>query len=178
MAKLYFYYSAMNAGKTTTLLQSAYNYRERGMRTLILTPRLDDRGGRGGVVASRIGLRAEGTAFDREGNPTRDPKKAGEGAYASWGGHKGSGLAMCVQMLGMMANTLPFPPLVEGCGFLILAMKADLFMPLDEFKGNVSEYATSVRAAKPLDPARPVRMPFDRSAAQLLGPASDEGPTG
>ena len=38
MAKLYFYYSAMNAGKTTTLLQSAYNYRERGMRVAILTP--------------------------------------------------------------------------------------------------------------------------------------------
>ncbi|KAF1689352.1 thymidine kinase [Pseudoxanthomonas koreensis] len=66
MAKLYFYYSAMNAGKTTTLLQSAHNYRERGMRTLILTPHLDDRGGRGGVVASRIGLRAEGTAFERD----------------------------------------------------------------------------------------------------------------
>ena len=66
MAKLYFYYSAMNAGKTTNLLQSAHNYRERGMRTLILTPRLDDRGGRGGVVASRIGLRAEGTPFDRD----------------------------------------------------------------------------------------------------------------
>jgi thymidine kinase len=65
MAKLYFYYSAMNAGKTTTLLQSAHNYRERGMRTLILTPRLDDRAGRG-VVASRIGLRAEGVVFDRE----------------------------------------------------------------------------------------------------------------
>jgi thymidine kinase len=45
MAKLYFYYSAMNAGKTTTLLQSAHNYHERGMRTLILTPRLDDRAG-------------------------------------------------------------------------------------------------------------------------------------
>ena len=45
MAKLYFYYSAMNAGKTTTLLQSAHNYRERGMRTVILTPRLDDRAG-------------------------------------------------------------------------------------------------------------------------------------
>src|SRR6185312_3407245 len=43
MAKLYFYYSAMNAGKTTTLLQSAYNYHERGMRTLILTPAIDTR---------------------------------------------------------------------------------------------------------------------------------------
>ncbi|CAN5218029.1 thymidine kinase [soil metagenome] len=62
MAKLYFYYSAMNAGKTTTLLQSAYNYHERGMRTLILTPRLDDRAGTG-VVASRIGLKAEARAI-------------------------------------------------------------------------------------------------------------------
>ncbi len=41
MAKLYFYYSAMNAGKSTTLLQAAYNYRERGLRPLLLTPRLD-----------------------------------------------------------------------------------------------------------------------------------------
>jgi len=64
MAKLYFYYSAMNAGKTTTLLQSAHNYRERGMRTLIYTPRLDDRYGEG-VVASRIGLRANGRIFER-----------------------------------------------------------------------------------------------------------------
>ncbi len=65
MAKLYFYYSAMNAGKTTTLLQSAHNYRERGMRVAILIPRLDHRGG-GGTVASRIGLSAEGTAFGHD----------------------------------------------------------------------------------------------------------------
>jgi thymidine kinase len=65
MAKLYFYYSAMNAGKTTNLLQSAHNYRERGMRVLILTPRLDDRAG-SGTVASRIGLKAQGVAFGRE----------------------------------------------------------------------------------------------------------------
>jgi thymidine kinase len=65
LAKLYFYYSAMNAGKTTTLLQSAHNYRERGMRTSILTPKLDHRAG-SGVVASRIGLRADGQTFDRQ----------------------------------------------------------------------------------------------------------------
>ena len=65
MAKLYFYFSAMNAGKTTTLLQSAHNYRERGMRVAILTPKLDFRGG-SGTVASRIGLQAEGIAFGRE----------------------------------------------------------------------------------------------------------------
>ena len=62
MAKLYFYYSTMNAGKTTTLLQSAYNYHERGMRTLILTPRLDNRAGEG-IVASRIGLKASAVTF-------------------------------------------------------------------------------------------------------------------
>lgn len=62
MAKLYFYYSSMNAGKTTNLLQSAYNYFERGMRTLILTPALDNRYGEG-VVASRIGLRSQAQRF-------------------------------------------------------------------------------------------------------------------
>jgi thymidine kinase len=65
MAKLFFYYSAMNAGKTTTLLQSAYNYHERGMRTLILSPALDTRYGEG-VVGSRIGLRAQGIRVARE----------------------------------------------------------------------------------------------------------------
>src|SRR5580692_1724581 len=67
MAKLYFYYSAMNAGKTTTLLQSAYNYHERGMRTLILTPALDNRYG-DGVVASRIGLKAHARRFRSDEN--------------------------------------------------------------------------------------------------------------
>jgi len=67
MAKLYFYYSAMNAGKTTVLLQSAHNYNERGMRTRIYTPRIDDRYGVG-QVRSRIGLSAEGHVFERDDN--------------------------------------------------------------------------------------------------------------
>ena len=50
MAKLYFYYAAMNAGKSTTLLQSSHNYEERGMRTMVLTPKLDDRFGEGKVA--------------------------------------------------------------------------------------------------------------------------------
>lgn len=62
MAKLYFYYSSMNAGKSTSLLQSSYNYKERGMRTLVLAPELDDRYGTG-KVTSRIGLEAEATSF-------------------------------------------------------------------------------------------------------------------
>ena len=65
MAKLYFYYSSMNAGKSTALLQSSYNYRERGMNTLVLAPKLDDRYGVG-KVSSRIGLEAEATMFGQE----------------------------------------------------------------------------------------------------------------
>lgn len=65
MAKLYFYYSAMNAGKSTTLLQSNYNYRERGMKTLLFTPKLDHRYGVG-KITSRIGLQAEAFAFTKE----------------------------------------------------------------------------------------------------------------
>lgn len=67
MAKLYFYYSAMNAGKTTHLLQSSYNYRERGMSTLILSPALDNRFGVG-KVASRIGLESPSVVFSEKEN--------------------------------------------------------------------------------------------------------------
>lgn len=62
MAKLYFYYSAMNAGKTTSLLQSNYNYKERGMNTLLLSPEIDKRSGSGKIV-SRIGLEAKSQPF-------------------------------------------------------------------------------------------------------------------
>jgi thymidine kinase len=62
MAKLYFYYSSMNAGKSTALLQSSYNYRERGMNTLVLAPQLDDRFGKG-KVTSRIGIETDAKTF-------------------------------------------------------------------------------------------------------------------
>jgi thymidine kinase len=65
MAKLYFYYSSMNAGKSTALLQSSYNYRERGMNTLILAPLLDNRFGVG-KVTSRIGLESKALTFRSE----------------------------------------------------------------------------------------------------------------
>ena len=65
MAKFYFYYAAMNAGKSTNLLQSAHNYEERYMKTIIFTPKLDDRYGVG-KVASRIGLDREAEIFEGE----------------------------------------------------------------------------------------------------------------
>lgn len=65
MAQLYFYYSAMNAGKSTALLQSSYNYQERGMRTLVYTAEIDDRFG-AGKVSSRIGLSSPAALFNAQ----------------------------------------------------------------------------------------------------------------
>lgn len=63
MAKLYFYYASMNAGKSTTLLQANFNYHERGMQTMLWTAALDDRGGNK-AIESRIGLYADAHRFD------------------------------------------------------------------------------------------------------------------
>ncbi|MEZ5873192.1 MAG: thymidine kinase [Nitratireductor sp.] len=65
MAKLYFSYSAMNAGKSTLLLQASYNYEERGMHTLLMTSSFDDRVGKG-IIASRIGLKRDAYLFNPE----------------------------------------------------------------------------------------------------------------
>lgn len=69
MAKLYFSYSAMNAGKSTTLLQASHNYRERGMHTMLLTAKLDQRSGEG-KIGSRIGLQSSAAVFDDTTNMT------------------------------------------------------------------------------------------------------------
>lgn len=68
MAKLYFNYASMNAGKSTLLLQASYNYRERGMRTVLLNASLDNRAGNAGKIGSRIGLESESTAFEKNDN--------------------------------------------------------------------------------------------------------------
>jgi thymidine kinase len=65
MAKLYFYYASMNAGKSTTLLQADFNSRERGMETMLWTAAFDDRAGLG-TIASRIGLQAGGRLYDAQ----------------------------------------------------------------------------------------------------------------
>ncbi|MDB1124324.1 thymidine kinase [Vibrio algarum] len=67
MAQMYFYYSSMNAGKSTTLLQSSFNYQERGMNPVIFTAALDDRYGVG-KVSSRIGLQSDAHLFRNDSN--------------------------------------------------------------------------------------------------------------
>jgi thymidine kinase len=71
MAKLYFYYASMNAGKSTTLLQADFNYRERGMETMLWTAALDDRFGEGSIT-SRIGLSTAAHKFNPDTNILAD----------------------------------------------------------------------------------------------------------
>lgn len=105
-----------------------------------------------------------GYAYDAEGQPTVDSRAALEGALAVWGGHRGSALAIAIQLLGIMAGGGALPADYRDCGFFIVAWRPDLFMSSDEFEARVADYAQQVRSAPPLDPARAVRMPFDRSA--------------
>jgi LDH2 family malate/lactate/ureidoglycolate dehydrogenase len=105
----------------------------------------------------------ENVAFDRDGLPTRDPTAALAGAFAAWGGHKGSGLAIAVQLLGILAGSPPIPLELAGFGYLIVAMRPDLMGPAETFRENVSAFAGAVRSARPIAGGSPVRMPFDRS---------------
>jgi delta1-piperideine-2-carboxylate reductase len=116
------------------------------------------------TLARRLGNDLpEDVAFDRDGLPTRDPTAALAGAFATWGGHKGSGLAIAVQLLGIFAGSPPIPEELAGFGYLIVAMRPDLMGPAETFRDNVSTFGDAVRSARPIAGSSPVRMPFDRS---------------
>ena len=116
------------------------------------------------TLAKRLGQPLPaGVAFDRDGQPTRDPVAALAGAFAAWGGHKGSGLGIVVQLLGIMAGSAPIPAELAGFGFVMVAMRPDLLGPAETFRDNVSAYAQAVRTARPVAGGEAVRMPFDRS---------------
>ncbi len=116
------------------------------------------------TLARRLGNELpQDVAFDRDGLPTRDPTAALAGAFATWGDHKGSGLAIVVQLLGILAGSPPIPPELAGFGYMMVAMRPDLMGPAEAFRENVSAFARAVRSARPVAGGPPVRMPFDRS---------------
>lgn len=104
-----------------------------------------------------------GVAYDAEGNPTTDPSEALKGAFVAWGGHRGSGLAIMVHLLGMLAGSPVIPGELEAFGFLTIAIDPSLLTDLSDFRRNVDEYASLVRDTRPVQGNIPVRMPFDRS---------------
>ena len=108
----------------------------------------------------------EGVAFDATGRPTRDPVSALEGAFAAWGGHRGSGLAIVVQLLGTLAGSPAIPDELAGFGMVVLTIRPDILTDTEDFARSVASYAESIRAARPVEGGPPVRMPFDRSRAE------------
>lgn len=106
----------------------------------------------------------EGTAIDPDGAPTRDPVAALQGAIKTWGGHRGSGLSIVVQLLGAMCDAPVISPGMREMAYLVVVIDPKLLMPEGNYPESVSKLAAEIRGARPAGEG-PVRMPFDRSAA-------------
>jgi delta1-piperideine-2-carboxylate reductase len=119
------------------------------------------------ALARRLGVPLpEGAAYDGDGVPTTDADSVLDGgSLRVWGGHRGSGLALVVQTLGILVGGMPFPRDNEGMGFLFIAIRPDLFGEAQQFLHEVSAYADAVRSARTEPGADPVRVPFERSAS-------------
>ena len=118
------------------------------------------------VMAARTGRPLPaGVAYDADGAPTRDPVAALAGSFINWGGHRGSGLGIVVQLLGVLAGSPILPGHLREFGFFVLAIRPDLFVDPGEFRKSVSEYAAQIRGTRRLDAGVPVRVPFERSMA-------------
>jgi len=117
-------------------------------------------------LAEQLGQQLpEGVAFDHDGRPTREPAAALSGAFAAWGGHKGSGLGIVVQLLGALAGGPAVPAELAGFGMTVIAVTPNLLTNADGFRQEVTTYAEAVRRTRPIEGGPPVRMPFDRSRA-------------
>lgn len=108
----------------------------------------------------------EGVAIDQNGTPTRDPTAALAGAIKAWGGHRGSGLAIVVQMLGALCDAPVISPGMSEMAYLVIVIDPKILMPEGNYPDRVGELADAIHSAKPLDPTKPVRMPFERSAQE------------
>lgn len=116
------------------------------------------------VLANRLGEELpEGIAFDPDGQPTTSPAEALAGAFTVWGGHRGSGLALVVQLLGMMTGAPAITDGVAGLGFLVVAIDPATVTDADDFRARASAYADWVRSTRTAEGVDEVRMPFDRS---------------
>jgi len=104
-----------------------------------------------------------GVALDNRGEPTREPAEALAGAILSWGGYRGSGLAMVIRLLALLSGVAPFPAENGEFAFLVIVIDPSLFLPRGEFERRAAEFAAGIRAAQPAPGFSSVRMPFDRS---------------
>lgn len=122
------------------------------------------------MLARRLGQTLpEDVLYDAGGNSVTNPNEAFNGpggalsaALAVWGGAKGSGLALAVQLLGIVAGSPALPPNLEDFGFLIMMVNPAMFRPMEEFKAEVEKMREAYHEA-PTASEEPLRVPFERS---------------
>jgi LDH2 family malate/lactate/ureidoglycolate dehydrogenase len=105
----------------------------------------------------------EGMAVSPMGQPTTDPDQALEGAILPWGGARGSGLAMAVQLLGILAGSELVIDDISNYGLFFVVVDPKLFMPSDQFPARVSAFRQIVETNLPMSGNAAVRVPGDRS---------------
>ena len=112
----------------------------------------------------------DGIGLDRDGNPTRDPKAAWTGAVRAWGGHRGSGLAVMLQLLGLLADV----DVHSGeFAYLVIVIDPAAFGDPDRFRRRASRFAEVVRSSPPAAGFDRVRMPYDGSRERLAASERD-----
>jgi len=104
-----------------------------------------------------------GLAIDHEGRPTVDPQAALDGAFLTWGGHRGSALSLALQMLGMLAGSDVVVQDDRGFGLFFLVIDPQLMMPREDYRTRVSQLREIVRSTRPAPGADRVRAPGDTS---------------
>jgi LDH2 family malate/lactate/ureidoglycolate dehydrogenase len=105
-------------------------------------------------------------AVDRDGNPTTDPAAAWSGALMHWGGHRGYGIALAVQLFGILGGGATVVRDVAGSGFLFLVIDPALLMPLDDFKAHASNLVAHLERSRPAAGGDAVRV-HGRGSARL-----------
>jgi LDH2 family malate/lactate/ureidoglycolate dehydrogenase len=105
----------------------------------------------------------EGVAIDAQGRPTRDPVAASQGAALPFGGYKGFALSLAMQALGVFAGS-GFG--AEGAGYLLLAMRSDLMLPLEQYRAQLSASLARVKATPRQPGVQDIRIPSERAFAQ------------
>ena len=116
------------------------------------------------VLASRLEqLLPAGCAIDAQGNPTRDAQAALAGSILPFGGHKGSGLSLTIQALGLVAGAAMPRGRVQDFAFLLLVFDPGLLVPPDEFKAQLAELIANVRGIPRQPGVDEIRVPSERA---------------
>jgi LDH2 family malate/lactate/ureidoglycolate dehydrogenase len=113
-------------------------------------------------------------AVDAEGRPTLDPTEALNGAFLPWGGHRGYGLSLVVQILAILCGSRVVVEDVSDCGFFFLVFDPNMFMPLVDFRSKVADLVRHIESSRPAPGVAKVRVP-GRSSAAARAAAEDHG---